>query len=88
MQEPTQDNQDEYIEHVVSPNGTVPEDTVSPTEFPQLVTRAFVVKAKGKESGKEYIALRVELSNGYKKLIFFDYAEQFMVEAELDKLTS
>jgi len=80
-------NQEEYVEHVIAPNGTIPEDQVSPTEFPQLIQKCYVVKAKGKKSGNEYIALRVEFTNGYSKMIFFEQAEQFMVEAEIDKLT-
>jgi len=84
MQDDT--NQEEYTEHLVAPNGTVPDDVVAPTEFPQLVTSAVIVRAVGKKSGKPYVALRVKLINGYEKMYFFEQAEQFMVEAELDKL--
>jgi hypothetical protein len=50
-----------------------------------IIKKAVVVEGVGKQSGKSYLALSVEFNNGYDKLYFFDRAEQFMVEAEIDK---
>ena len=44
-----------------------------------FITRPITKRAK---NGTEYICLEITFPNGYKKLVFLDNAEQFLVCAE------
>lgn len=40
-----------------------------------------IKKGTSKKSGKEYIALEIEITPDYKKVVFFDKAEQALIKS-------
>lgn len=43
--------------------------------------KAELITAKSKKTGNDYTALQITFPNGYKKLVFLDSAEQFMISS-------
>lgn len=43
------------------------------------------VKRKSKKSGNEFVCLEIVFPNGYKKLVFLDRAEEYLVAPYADQ---
>lgn len=61
-----------------------PGDKISHDLLP-IVKSFELVEATSAKSGKRYRALELVFTDGYKKLIFLDRAEMFMVDALVTK---
>lgn len=46
-----------------------------------LSVKCEVVTRKSRKTGNDYTALEITFPNGYKKLVFMDSAESFMVQS-------